>query len=114
MLRQIGFPKKLIGRLIAAYVLAAQLLDQPVLMRAMIALHSAFGLRRAGRDNTDAELGAHASKLRKRRLPGLFLGFAGGANIDVLPIRIQRLRNALLFNPSSQHVGRRPGGFLLH
>lgn len=113
MLRQIGFPKKLIGRLIAAYVLAAQLLDQPVLMRAMIALHSAFGLRRAGRDNTDAELGAHASKLRQRRLPGLFLGFAGGANIDVLPIRIQRLRNALLFNPSSQHVGRRPGGFLL-
>src|SRR5262252_6383956 len=48
VLRQIGFPKKLIGRLIAAYVLAAQFLDQPVLMRAMIALHSAFGLRRAG------------------------------------------------------------------
>jgi|SRR5215471_13166112 len=41
VLRQIGFPKKLIGRFIAAYVLAAQFLDQPVLMRAMIALHSA-------------------------------------------------------------------------
>src|SRR5215467_11984672 len=99
MLRQIDFPEKVIGRLRTAYVLAAQFLNQPVLMRAVIALHPAFGLRRTGRDNTDAEFGAHASKLRQWRLPRGFLGFRGGANIDILPVRIQTLGNTVLLNP---------------
>src|SRR5262249_14569081 len=80
VLRQIDFPEKVIGRLMTAYVLAAQFLNQPVLMRAVIALYSAFGLRRTGRDDADTEFGAHASKLRQWRLPRGFLGFAGGAN----------------------------------
>src|SRR5215831_162478 len=101
VLRQIDFPRKVIGRLMTAYVLAAQFLNQPTLMRAVIALYSAFGLRRTGRDDADAEFGAHASKLR-RRLPRGFLGFAGGANIDILPVRIQTLGNTVLLNPVPQ------------
>ena len=53
MLRQIGFPKKLIGRLIAAYVLAAQLLDQPVQSVSQWAVElgekGRAGLKKAGR-----------------------------------------------------------------
>jgi len=44
VLRQVDLLEKVIGRLMAAYVLAAQFLNQPVLMRAVIAFHSAFGL----------------------------------------------------------------------
>src|SRR5215472_238052 len=81
-------------------------------MRAMIALHPALGLRRTGRDDADAEFGTHASKLRQWRLPACFLGFAGWANIDVLPFRIQSLGNTVLLNPLPQQVGGCPGSLL--
>src|SRR5262249_56089521 len=97
--RQIDFPEKAIGRLMTAYVLAAQFLNQPLLMRAVIALYSAFGLRRTGRDDADTEFGAHASKLRQWRLPRGFLAFAAGAHIDILPIPTHTLVNTLFPNP---------------
>src|SRR5215467_227171 len=85
VLRQIDFLEKVIDRLMTAYVLAAQFLNQPVLMRAVIALHSAFGLRRTGRDDAHAEFGAHASKLRQWRLPGSCLGCSARVDLKLLP-----------------------------
>lgn len=62
MLRQIGFPKKLIGRLIAAYVLAAQLLDQPVQSVSQWAVElgekGRAGLKKAGRAGRKPRLSA--------------------------------------------------------
>src|SRR5262249_19764599 len=81
-----------------------QFLDQPILMRAMVAFHSTFGLWRTGSDDADAQLGAHAPKLRQWRLAGLFVRFAGGGHIDVLPVRVQSLGNAIVLNPEPQQV----------
>src|SRR5262249_50967077 len=113
VLRQVGLHQKLIGCLITADVLTPQLLDQSILMRAMIAFHSAFGLWRTGGDDANAQLGAHASKLRQWRPPCLFLRFGRWPHIDILPVRVQSLRNAVLLDPASEQVGRRPSRFLL-
>lgn len=53
----------------------AELLDQPVLVGAVIALYSAFRLRRARGDDLTVERRAHAAKLRPRHdARDLFLG----------------------------------------
>ncbi len=77
-------------------------------MRAVMALHATLRLRRRSGDDTNAEFGAHASELRlgldaferfaRRRL----------ALVDVLPVAIQRLRNAVLTHPGLEQIGRRP------
>jgi hypothetical protein len=58
----------------------AQFLHQPILMGTVCPLHSPFGLRRTGGDDLDAQLGAHAPKLRYRRLSAHALSAIGGPN----------------------------------
>jgi hypothetical protein len=82
-------------------------------MRAVIALHSPFGLRRSRRDDRDPQLLAHPPKLRHRFLPPQLFALRGYAFIHVLPIHIQRLRHSVFFDPRSQRVGRRPDRLLL-
>src|SRR5438309_7985293 len=48
-------------------------LDQPILMRAVVSFHAPFGLWGTGRDDTNAELGAHPPKLRYRYFATQFL-----------------------------------------
>src|SRR5216683_2438390 len=50
--------------LVRPNLLPPHLLDQPILMRAMVALHSPFRLRRSRRDDLDPQLPAHPPELR--------------------------------------------------
>ena len=85
-------------------------------MGAMVAFDAAFGLRRRGPDDVDSQLGAHASELRlgldpRDRLLGRRL-----ALVDVLPIDVERLRDAVRAHPAlapSTAVGRASGASAL-
>src|ERR1022692_554208 len=82
-------------------------------MRAVVALHSPFRLRRSCRDNLDPQLLAHSSELRHRFFPPQLFPLCGRAFIHVLPIHVQRLRYSIFFDPPPQRVGRRPDRLLL-
>src|SRR5215470_5364876 len=45
--------------------------------------------------------------------PASFSASVAGPHIDILPVRVQSLRNAVLLDPASEQVGRRPSRFLL-
>ena len=58
-----------VGLRVRGNLLAAQLLHQAILMRPVHPLHPSLGLRRTRPNQLDAELLAHAPKLRDRLLP---------------------------------------------
>src|SRR5882762_5750819 len=66
VLRQIFLLQILVRLLVRPNLLPPHLLDQPVLMRAVIAFHSPFRLRRSRCNDLDPQLLAHPSKLRDR------------------------------------------------
>src|SRR5216683_1205078 len=113
VLRQIFLLQILVRLLVRPNLLPPHLLDQPVLMRAVIAFHSPFGLRRSRRDDLDPQLLAHLPKLRHRLFAPQLFPLRGRAFIYVLPIHVQRLRHSLFFDPRPQRVGRRPDRLLL-
>src|SRR5260221_11473970 len=78
-----------------------QFLDQPVLVRAMIAFHSSFGLRRTGSDDPNAQLLTHASELRHCYLAPQLLCRRGFPPIYILPIGVQSARHPVVPDPSS-------------
>src|SRR6266481_8396876 len=82
-------------------------------MRAVIAFHSPFRLRRSRRDDLDPQLLAHPPKLRHRLLSPQLFALRGRAFIHVLPIHVQRLRHSVFFDPRPQRVRRRPDRLLL-
>ena len=74
---------------------------------------TSLGLRRRSGNDANAELRAHAAELRlgldafqcfpRRRL----------ALVDVFPVAVQRLGNAVLTHPGCEQIGRGPGRFLV-
>src|SRR5438445_6322617 len=102
-----------VGMCVAADLLPPQLLHQPVLMGAVSALHSPFGLRRTGGDHLDPQPRAHAPKLRDRLFSAQLLLRRGRPLVQVLPVYVQRQRHAVAFNPGAQAVGRCPDRLLL-
>ncbi len=82
------------------------LLDQPVLVRAVIALHAPLGLRRAGRDDFDPQLLASRPNCVTGSCPCSCSRCVGAHVIHVLP-SAQRLRHSVLFDPRPQRVRRR-------
>ena len=113
MLRQILPVQIGVGLLVGADVLAAQLLHQAVLMRAVIALHAPLGLRRTRGHQPNAQLRAHASELRDRSLAPQPFALAGRALVQILPVHVERLRHAVALDPAAQRVGRCPDRLLL-
>src|ERR1019366_3628247 len=104
VLRQI-FPLQILVRLLVRpNLLPPPLLDQPVLMRAVVAFHSPFGLRRSRRDDLDPQLLAHPPKLCHRLFPSQLFPLRGRAFIHVLPIHVQRLRHSVFLDPRPQRV----------
>ncbi len=82
-------------------------------MRAVLPLHSPFGLRRTGRDHLDPQLRAHAPKLRDRLFSPQLLLRRGRTLVQILPVHIQRLRHSVPLDPGAQRIGHRPDRFLL-
>src|SRR5512146_97633 len=78
--------QKAVGFRVAGDPAQPQLLDQPVLMRAVIALHSSFGLRRAGGDDPNPQLLAHAPELRHRYRAFPLFAFGRSPHVYVLPV----------------------------
>src|SRR5579863_1135617 len=113
VLRQIFLLQILVRLLVRANPLPSHLLDQPVLMRPVVALHSPLRLRRSRRDDRDPQLLAHPPKLRHRLFPTQLFPLCGRAFIQVFPVHVQPLRHSVLFNPPLQRVGRRPDRLLL-
>src|SRR5213078_1784030 len=77
-----------IGIVIVADCGQPQLLDQPVLMGTVHALHPPLGLRRTGGDDADPQLGAHLSELGDRGFSPQPLLHVGQAHIHVLPVGV--------------------------
>ena len=78
--------------------------DEPVLIGAVATFHAAFGLRRSGVDQFNAQLAASLTKGRQRFLP-LELFFQSGFPIrakDGLVIDIQGLRDSVTPDPAPQ------------
>src|SRR5579863_885895 len=113
VLRQIFLLPILVRLLVRANPLPSHLLDQPVLMRPVVALHSPLRLRRSRRDDRDPQLLAHPPKLRHRLFPTQLFPRCGRAFIQVFPVHVQPLRHSVFFNPPLQRVGRRPDRLLL-
>src|SRR5437867_4277467 len=77
-----------IGIVIVADCGQPQLLDQPVLMGTVHALHPPLGLRRTGGDDADPQLGAHLSELGDRGFSPPPLLHVGQAHLHVLAVRL--------------------------
>src|ERR1700686_1724088 len=77
VLRQIRFLQILVRGFVARDLLPPQLLDQPILMGPVVALHPALRLRRTGGNNSNAQLLTHPPELRNRDLPSQLLGRRG-------------------------------------
>src|SRR6476469_643828 len=82
-------------------------------MRAVVSLHTPFGLRRIRCNDADSQLRAHTPKLRHRHLSTQFLPGRRFRDVHVLPVRIQRLGNAILTHPFPQHCHRCPDRLFL-
>src|ERR1019366_8534637 len=82
-------------------------------MRAVIAFHSPFGLRRSRCDDLDPQFPAHPPKLRHRFFSAQLLALRGRAFIHILPIHVKRLRHSVFLDPRPQRVGRRPDRLFL-
>ncbi len=93
----------LIGCVVVGDSSQTQFLRQAVLMRAVRPLHSPFGWRRTGGDDLGAQLRAHASELRHRRLSAHALLGVGWPHVDVLPVGVERLGCPVAFDPAPQH-----------
>src|SRR5467141_4078017 len=102
-----------IGLFVTAALFAPQFLHQPVLMRAVLPLHSSLGLRRTGRDNLDPQLPAHPPKLRDRLFSPQLLLHCGRTFVQILPIHVHRLRHSVALDPGAQRIDHRPDRLLL-
>ena len=89
-----------------------EFLDEPVLMRAVVALDAPFRLRGIRRDNAQVEGRAHPAELRQWGRAGDLLLGIGRPHVDILPIRVERMRYTVLRDPAAQHRDRRPDRFL--
>src|SRR5215831_13463207 len=98
---------------VTADLLPPQFLHQAVLVRAMYPLDSSLGLRRTRRDQLDPQLPAHAPKLRNRLFSPQLFPRRGRPLIQILPVHIQRPRNAVLLDPRAQGIRHRPDRLLL-
>src|SRR5882672_6240345 len=92
--------------------LQAHFFHQAILVCAVISFDSAFCLRRIGRRVANPQPLAHLTKLRHRHHPLQLFFPARFSNVHVLPIRIQRRRNTVFLDPSSQHSRRGPDRLL--
>jgi hypothetical protein len=106
--RQIVLFQILVRGCVAVDPFPPHFLDQPILMRPVIALHPPFGLGRAGRHDSNLQLLTHASKLRDRNCAPQLLRRARLSFVYILPIRIQRARHPIFSDPGLQHAGCRP------
>ena len=102
MIRPVRRLKKGIGERDIGNAQPSELLDEPILMRAVVPLDAALGLRRARWDDRDPQRGAHAAKLRQRRGAGLTLLRIRHPDIDVFPIGIERPWNPVPIDPRPQ------------
>src|SRR6266550_6740746 len=73
VLRQIFFFQILVRGFVAADPFPPQLLDQPILMDPVVALHSSLRLRRTGGNDSNPQFLTHASELRDRDFSPLLL-----------------------------------------
>src|ERR1039458_333917 len=112
VLRQIFLLQIMVRPIVRPYLFPPHLLDQPVLMRAVVALHSPLGLRRPCRNDLDPQLLAHPPELRDRFFASQLFALCGRAFIHVLPIHVQRLRHSVFFDPAPQRVCRCPDRLL--
>src|SRR5713226_4930994 len=104
--------EKRIGRFDVREAFPPEFLHQPILLRAVIALDPALGLRRTRRNDADAQRRTHAPELRqwlRARDPLLLIR---RPHIDILPVGIECLRNPVALDPSAQDAYRGPDRFL--
>ena len=105
--------QKRVGGVEVARAKPTQFLHQAILVRPMIAFDPAFRLRRVRRNNLDAQRLTHPPELRARHDSFGPFGLIGDPDIDVFPVGVERLRNAVRFDPPAQHLDGRPDCFLL-
>jgi hypothetical protein len=113
VLLQILLLQKLVGGRIGFDLFPPQLLHQPVLVRAVIALHAPFRLCRVGCDDSSPQPRTHLPKLRLGHIAPQQLLLCRLLDVNRLPVGIQSQWHAVVLNPAPQHSDCRPDRLLL-